>query len=486
MAGLKRKTSHQDLIEFKEAGSKRSRFTGSVRNGAGRISSHKRKVVAVTRINSQRVEINKIPSLKTEKLEVYAFGTGSMCELGLGPDSKSKEVKRPRKNVLLLRDKVGIVDLGVGGAHSLVIDYKGRVWSWGGNDHGVLGRDTNKEGAEILKDMDDDDSDDEDGDLNPYESVPDPVEGIPANVKIVQVVGTDNLSVALTSHGQVYAWGTFRCNEGILGFSQKVQFQRTPKLIKDLNKIAQIAAGKDHILALTAYGTVYSWGSGQQYQLGRKVMERTRLQTLTPREFGLKNIVFVGSGEYHSFAIDSSGRVMSWGLNQFGQCGIPTGIEDNAIISGPTYIDLLDGKNIVAITGGEHHSLALSKDGKVYAFGRIDSYEVGIPKDKIPEYAVRDAQGRARCIPEPTELTDLPKIRSIACGSHHSLAISDTDGSVYSWGFGETYQVGHGPSGGDIEVPTKIENTATRGVDMKFIGAGGQFSIIAGTPPAEN
>ncbi|ODQ64690.1 nucleotide exchange factor for Gsp1p, localizes to the nucleus, partial [Nadsonia fulvescens var. elongata DSM 6958] len=440
------------------------------------------------------VDINAPATRKTEKLNVYVFGSGSMCELGLGPASKTKEVKRPRINSLVPIETVGIVDIAVGGAHTLCLDHAGSIWSWGGNDHGVLGRDTSK-AAEQLKDMDagSDSEDDDDGDLNELESTPAKVEDIPEGVKFVQVTATDNLSAALTEDGEVYTWGTFRNSEGVMGFNEQTMVQRSPVKMAGLNHIVQLAAGKDHMLALTTWGAVFAWGNGQQFQLGRKVLERSKMQGLSPREFGLKHIKFIGCGEFHAFAIDNDNRVMSWGLNQFGQCGLSETIEDGAMIDGPTYVDALDGKNITYITGGEHHSLALNEAGQVYVFGRIDSHECGIAVSDLPEYVVKDAGGRARCIPKPTLLTKadngdeedsdlLPPCKVIAAGSHHNLAISKTDGAVFSWGFGESYQVGQGPDGDDVATPTKIQNTATKGVNMVFAGAGGQFSVIAGLP----
>lgn len=210
------------------------------------------------------------------------------------------------------------------------------------------------------------------------------------------------------------------------------------------------------------------------------------MQALHPREFGLKHIKSISSGEFHSFAIDEDGRVMAWGLNQFGQCGIPSqGGEDGAIVSGPTYVDALDGKNIIQIAGGEHHSIALSNTGEIYTFGRLDSFEAGFAKGELPESAVKDESGRARYVPVPSLISTskFPKWKYVCCGSHHSVAL-DVDGSAWSWGFGETYQVGQGPEGDDIEVPTKIENTASKGVNMVFAGAGGQFTVLAGIPPS--
>jgi regulator of chromosome condensation len=258
-------------------------------------------------------------------------------------------------------------------------------------------------------------------------------------------------------------------------------------LIPNLKNVTQIVCGTDHVLALTTQGKVFSWGNGQQLQLGRRVVERTRLNNLLPREFGLKNIHAIGAGSYHSFAIANNGKVYAWGLNQFGQCGIDRhGFvgEDGAVIASPSIVEALENYNIVDVTGGEHHSVALTADGQVLSFGRMDCSQLGFSTP--PEGSVIDARGKARFTPYPTLIPDIPPMRKMFSGSHHNIAIAQ-DGSAWSWGFGEVWQVGQGPHAednpsGDILVPTKIVNTATKGVKMVTGGAGGQFSVLAGIP----
>lgn len=429
---------------------------------------------------SRMKTINKSPKGHREPLDFFVWGSGSMCELGLGPKSKTKEVKRPRLNPYLKKEEVGIVDFAVGGMHTLALDKSNNVWSWGTNDMGVLGRNTSLKKETPLDEKEEEDEDDEDDDLNEAESTPGLVEGLPKDKRIVQLAATDNLSAALLETGEVYAWGTFRCNEGILGFSKKVKIQKTPVQIEDFDNIVQIAAGKDHLLALDSKGVAYAWGNGQQFQLGRKIMERTRMTSLEPRSFGLKNVKYVGSGDYHSMAITHDGKVYTWGLNQFGQCGIASNIEDGSIVSRPTEVTELSGKDIVAITGGEHHTLALSSSGEVYVFGRYDMKEIGIPEDKLPlDDCVKDARGHVRCLPVPTKLTNLPPIKAVAAGPHHSLALTK-DGVVYAWGFADTFAVGLGMLDDDVDHPTRIDNTATRNHAIELIGCGGQFSVSAG------
>jgi regulator of chromosome condensation len=153
------------------------------------------------------------PSRRTEKCDVFVFGAGSMGELGLGATSRDRNVKRPRLNVHLSTDKVGIVDVAIGGMHVAALDSEGRVWTWGVNDQGSLGRDTKTSTAikEIeMKDGDDSDSDSEEEELNPMESKPGLVQGFPEGVKVVKLACGDSISVAIADDGMVYSWGTFR------------------------------------------------------------------------------------------------------------------------------------------------------------------------------------------------------------------------------------------------------------------------------------
>lgn len=436
--------------------------------------------------------------LSAEPLDVFCWGTGSMCELGLGPLAKNKEVKRPRLNAFLPKDSAKIVSFAVGGMHTIALDADNNIWSWGCNDVGALGRDTSG-AAEKLKDMDaagNDDSDDNDGDLNELESTPSKIDmsAFPAGAKVVQLAALDNLSCALLDDGSVYAWGTFRCNEGILGFYRdEIKVQRTPWAVPRFSQydIVQMAGGKDHILFLDQEGIVFAWGNGQQNQLGRKIMDRYRLKTLDPRPFGLRHVKYIASGENHSFALDAKGKLVSWGLNQFGQCGTSTSVEDGALVTKPTKVLLPEGagegtKKIRQISAGEHHSLVLLEDGTVLSCGRLDMCEAGFSKDDLPEQTYRDEHGKARSVPVLTALTKgadsskpLPSFKYVAAGSHHSVAIAQ-NGIAYSWGFGETYALGLGPDDSDVAVPTRIKNTATQDHRIVFAGCGGQFSVSGG------
>jgi regulator of chromosome condensation len=184
------------------------------------VQKHKPRNPSTTQLKTESVPVAKsrkkvasplrkpVTSNEPPTLNVYVFGSGSMGELGLGPHENQRNVKRPRLNPHLLPNEVGIVDVAVGGMHCAAIDKDGRVWTWGVNDQGVLGRDTTWTPENEDTTMDSDDEDEEQ--LNPRESVPGLVEGFPDGTRVEKIACGDSITVACTTDGKVYAWGTFR------------------------------------------------------------------------------------------------------------------------------------------------------------------------------------------------------------------------------------------------------------------------------------
>jgi regulator of chromosome condensation len=269
------------------------------------------------------------------------------------------------------------------------------------------------------------------------------------------------------------------------------RIQQTPVLVQGLKNIVDVACGNDHVLALDNKGKAWAWGNGQQNQLGRRLVERTRIQGLIPREVGIsrKKVKSVHSGSFHSFAVTTDGLVYSWGLNSFAQCGIYMEAEDESttlVVPVPTRVPALEDKDVVMLDGGDRHSIALTSKGDLLAWGRMDAHQVGIGLDKVPvENVILDVSGKPRCLIVPSKVTDT-KFKTIASGSNHNIAIGAEDGAAYSWGFGDQYQCGHGEPGQDVKEPTKIVNTATTGVNMVAAACGGQVTVLAGIPAKSN
>lgn len=211
---VKRKATEEP--EVKNAKRSKSESAEAEVGGAVKAPTKARKI-AQPKVKKPRVKGPVINSAPTAPLNVYVFGEGSAGELGLGSAKGQIEVKRPRLNPLLDADKVGVVSAAVGGMHTAVLTKNNEIKTWGVNDQGALGRDTNWDGG--LRDIDDDksdagsssDSEASDTGVNPHESTPTNVDmtGL-EDLIFTQVACTDSATFALTDEGQVYGWGTFR------------------------------------------------------------------------------------------------------------------------------------------------------------------------------------------------------------------------------------------------------------------------------------
>ncbi|RMZ79455.1 hypothetical protein DV738_g3407, partial [Chaetothyriales sp. CBS 135597] len=497
-----------------EAGTnaKRNRSASSAGRSVGKPKPSKPTQGVTKRKGRSKPIINKA---LTKRLDIYVFGAGEMGELGLGRDKGQAQVKRPQLNPLLDADKVGVVSLSVGGMHTAALTCDNVILTWGINDEGALGRNT---------DEDDDGDLDSDTGLNFKESTPGPVDttGLPADIVWTQLACTDCATFALTANGDVYGWGTFRGNEGIIGFDLLHKKQFRPVQVPRLSSIVQLASGSNHVLALSKNGQVYAWGAGQQNQLGRRILERRQRNGLVPARVGLpKHVALVGAGSYHSFAVITSGKVYSWGLNSYGETGIAAQIGDGgeSSVPQPTIVDSLHQfDRITHIDGGSHHTVAVTYKGDLLVWGRLDGYQLGLQLSSLPEEAVmRDSAGNLRILRTPTPIPNIDAVYASA-GSDHSIAVA-RDGKAYAWGFSENYQTGLGTKR-DVELATQIDRpsqdlnvseNASNGNEnsddtddtdeedstmpsanvenggdgigakkMVWAGCGGQFSILAG------
>jgi alpha-tubulin suppressor-like RCC1 family protein len=141
-------------------------------------------------------------------------------------------------------------------------------------------------------------------------------------------------------------------------------------------KVTKVASGAHHTLALTSDGKIYAWGDPESGKLGRILATRNKdKQALMIEKVGAKDAVDIFAGNHHSFYINSKNQIYAWGLNNHGQLGV--GHKEN--IAMPALVSAISGPDhqIMMIAGGEHHSIAVSREGKVYCWGRNDEGQCG-------------------------------------------------------------------------------------------------------------
>ncbi|GBG25782.1 Regulator of chromosome condensation [Hondaea fermentalgiana] len=411
----------------------------------------------------------------------YVFGTGDCGQLGLGQDEDDSMDKTFLKRPAPI-PKIQDMDLccvSAGGMHNLAIDAAdGSVVSWGCSDNETLGRKTT-------------------GD---EENFPGIVRSLQNKIFAVQVSAGDAHSAVLGMNGEVYIWGCYLDKDGRKWFrrdSGESSFQTTQLEPLEVPEVSgadrhggatQIASGANHTMVLCGDGTVFAWGLGEAGQLGRPVAplkdekhiyqkEKVYQDHLVPAKMlysensPVNNARYVGAGSHHSFILQAvRSRVFACGLNQYGQLALS---DENKEVSMLTRVEALDNKGICAIHGGEHHSMAIGRDGSVYTFGRADSCELGVPLD------ANHLDGAGSFSSKPCKVKFDPPARVVSgcCGSHMCAVVTD-DHRLYTWGFGDMAQLGNG-SAKDQPTPKLVIKSKADPSPFKVssITAGGQHSL---------
>jgi alpha-tubulin suppressor-like RCC1 family protein len=208
--------------------------------------------------------------------------------------------------------------------------------------------------------------------------------------------GTITQVVAEVSVTEVLAWG----DNG----SQQIEVPI------GTTKIASLAAGGDHSLALRRDGTVFAWG------------DNFFGQSSVPSE--ATNVIGVAAGENHSAALREDGTVVVWGDNSYGQTNLP-----------------IFSTNVTAIAAGGNHSVALLADGSFTIWGKNPT-----PLTSPTNPAIAVAAGGDQTLvllndgtvfqtgnPYPSFVPGVSDVVAIAAGRNHSLALTSS-GLVLAWG----------------------------------------------------
>ena len=167
---------------------------------------------------------------------------------------------------------------------------------------------------------------------------------IPNLTGVVTAAVGSAAAYAVLANGQVLSWGAG--GYGVLGTTPLDEFE-TPSAASHALEHPQPVAVKfdavdvsskgEHVLALARDGGVYAWGRGDAGQLGIGPMpvinykgrsaSRENFMPLPVRIPGLSDVVAISTGDMHSLALLKDGTVRAWGQNRFGQVGDGTTIE---------------------------------------------------------------------------------------------------------------------------------------------------------------
>jgi alpha-tubulin suppressor-like RCC1 family protein len=280
---------------------------------------------------------------------------------------------------------------------------------------------------------------------------------LPSGTKITQVRQGCDFTVALTSAGSALTWGdnTFgQLGDGTTGGLSAVPVKVS---LPSGTKLTQVRAGCHHALALTSTGRVLAWGYDVFGQLGNGSNTDSSVPVFADLPQGVK-VKAITAGQYHSLALASTGTaVFAWGRNQFGQLGNGSRTDSNSpVLTG------LAGVTLTGLTATFADSLAVTTQGQVLVWGDNSFGELG---DNL-------ALGVATT-PVFAQVPAGVKVVSAVGGSFHFLARTDS-GDVLAWGDNTFGQIGDGTFT-ERNVPTFAGLPS--GVTVTALGAGNRHSL---------
>lgn len=270
-----------------------------------------------------------------------------------------------------------------------------------------------------------------------------PMTGTPLAGKVVVAAAAGYLhNLVLCADGSMAAWGLN--SAGQLGSAPPINnaMSSVPLAVPTAGtplagrSVVAIGAGQSHSVALCSDGTVVTWGSDFDEQLGRTttpaswstyVNAAPAAVTTTGTALAGKRVVSIGAGRNHTVALCSDGTLVTWGQNTYRQLG--TGDDQNRNV--PTAVvttgTALAGKTVTAVAAGAVHNVVLCSDGTLITWGG------GGSSTPAPPVIV------------PTVGTVLAgkTVVGLTAGQDFSL-VRCSDGTVGGWGNGSLGNLGNG------------------------------------------
>jgi alpha-tubulin suppressor-like RCC1 family protein len=299
-----------------------------------------------------------------------------------------------------------------GDSHSLAVTSTGQALGFGRNNFGQLGNGDNDDTAVPVS------------------------ASLPAGTTVTAVEAGDSHSLALTSAGEVLAWGWNDFGQLGNGTNTSVNVPTPVSLPPGTTAIA-IAAGDAHSLAVTSTGQVFAWGNNWAGQLG----DGTNNDSNVPVSVSLPvdtTVTDISAGFADSQALTSTGQVLTWGLNYWGELGDGTNNDSNV----PVSVSLPAGTTVTDISAGTGHDLALASTGQLFAWGGNWSGQLG------------DGTQTDRSSPDSVSFPTGTTVTRFATGYSYNLVVTAT-GQLLAWGNNFYGQLGNGTTT-DSDVPVPI------------------------------
>nr|XP_036233280.1 serine/threonine-protein kinase Nek8 isoform X1 [Bactrocera oleae] len=294
-------------------------------------------------------------------------------------------------NPIQLPPKACIRSVAASDSHFVVVNDDGSVYAWGEGIHGQLGSSS----------------------LEGWKHYPSRMESIRSHHIISACVG-DGFSILLTQSGSVLSCGDN--SKYALGHDEN-KIYHTPKGVIKLQdiQIEKIAAGTEHVLALSADGSIYVWGTSAHGALGLgkfQTQQKTPQKVLLPHMNGKAEKIFCGPNT--SAVLFKNGDLYACGCNKYKKLGFK---KSNIT----AFKKLQLSHKIISASFSSVHTILLMENGSVYTMGRNSEGQLGV--------------GHTNSVEQPTLVKFIAHRTIINCKCNdQGTIVTSKDNFITFWG----------------------------------------------------
>eukprot|EP00033_Pygsuia_biforma_P002197 GCRY01002435.1.p1 GENE.GCRY01002435.1~~GCRY01002435.1.p1 ORF type:complete len:616 (+),score=164.16 GCRY01002435.1:108-1955(+) len=293
----------------------------------------------------------------TQSGRLFTWGAGRNGRLGHGHE-------RDRHTPLLVKGcrDTQVLSVACGDYHTVAVAKGGQAYTFGKGTLGQLAVSLEKTAVPVPVVFDNSRADSPGRGPDAGETAEPPT--LPADVIVESVCCGLDCTYFVTTEGAVYVSGTGE--KGQLGLGPELTATVKPTLITALKgvRVTKVAAGSWHAVAVTQKGTLYTWGFGGEkssYASGH-VENVWEPKPLT----GIQSVTDADCGDFHTVMLTAKGTIYTMGEGQQGQLGHG----NTASLKTPTQLtNVLGGKKAVQVACGAAHTAALCANGAVYSWG---------------------------------------------------------------------------------------------------------------------
>ena len=228
------------------------------------------------------------------------------------------------------------------------------------------------------------------------------------------------------------------------GLNHKGQLNIPAEIINDELEPYSMHAGFNSTFAVVPPGKLIGWGDNGSNQVSDIPLK------LKWGDTGILRVEDLGVGLKHCIAVTNSGILTAWGDNRYGQIAVPKELQDGTV-------------TVVACDAGEFHSAAVDSTGKVYMWGLNDNGQCTgtATTDSTSQYGRYHHSGVEDEVASELPFTGLGTVSAsdVVCGYSHNFIINKADDDkVIGWGSNYYKQTDWATASATVAVAPKYIN----------------------------